>query len=120
MPEETSREIPSPDWEAVLSHSPDETGYFRKNGWYAVIVSTLTQKLFDAGDEQRWLPEGKPKQAKYVVGEKIHYTDIDESQHILRSNLRGFGEGYGVLTRCGNWQPASAYDVVVPESRATI
>ena len=31
----------------------------------------------------------QPGEDQLIVGEKIHYTDIDESQHILRSNLRG-------------------------------
>lgn len=119
FPEETNRAIPEPTLAAAVAAAPtDEEGYFRKDGWYAVRVTTTTLKRFVADDgEETWVPQDKPaKVGNWIVGERVHFETLpDDDRHsILRSNIRANTKsGYGVLTRCGNWQFADDYDAVI-------
>lgn len=126
FPESVTREVETPTWEAVVGAAPAETsGYFRADGWYAVKVTAITEKLFTAKDhEMTWIRQSAEKVRSWVVGEKIHADDIvpTERNAILISNIRGNtpegSEPYGVHTRAGNWQIASDYDGVVPAHAA--
>lgn len=118
FPEDTSRELSEPTLAAALAVAPaDEEGYFRRDGWYAVEVKTTTQKLFTAEDgEQQWINQGTERVTRVVIGERIHADDIEATERnaILIANIRGnTTDGYGVHTRCGNWQMSSDYDQVL-------
>lgn len=111
MPEEETREVSDGTYAAVIAAQPND-------GWYAVEVREITQRLYraDNGDEQ-WVKEGKSQRiGSWVVGEKIYWEDIPDTDanRILRSNIRSNSkDGFGVKTRCGNWQIASDYLEVV-------
>lgn len=118
FPEETYRELPEGTFDAAVLFGPDEDGYFQKDGWYAVRIRTVQEKRFmsDDGDEQ-WVSSSET-QKSYIVGKKVHYLDssiADDKHDILQSNIKNNSRdgGYGVLTRCGNWQISSDWDVVV-------
>lgn len=110
--EQASRDLPDGEFGSALRAALDD-------GWYAVEILKSTERRFSAANgEKRWLREGEPKKVgSWVIGERIHWENIpdtDENQ-ILRSNIRCNSEdGYGVLTRRGNWQIASDYTTVVP------
>ena len=118
FPEETTRQIKRPTLASAIAAQPDDRdGYFRKSGWYAVRIATTTERRFVAenGDET-WVREGKPEVLSVIVGERIHYTEIPDTDAnaILISNIRGNSkDGFGVKTRAGNWQIASDYDEVI-------
>jgi hypothetical protein len=88
------------------------------NSWFAVKITKSTERRFTAANgDERWLREREPeKVGSWVVGDRVHWTaipDTDENR-ILRSNIRSNSEdGYGVLTRRGNWQIASDFTGVV-------
>lgn len=118
FPEDTSREISEPTVAAALASAPTEPeGYFHADGWYAVEIKTTTQKLFTAEDgEQTWVNSSTDRVTRVVVGERIHADDIEATDRnaILIANIRGNSkDGYGVLTRRGNWQIADDYDQVL-------
>lgn len=128
FPEETVREIPEPTFAAAVEHGPDDTdGYFRKDGWYAVHVRSIPEKLYRSDDgQEQWLRDGDPIRRSFIVGRLVHYEspELDGERHdILRSNIRCNSrdplKGYGVLTRSGNWQIASDYDEVVSDAAVT-
>jgi hypothetical protein len=122
FPESTSREVPAATLTAAVNAGPDEDGYFSKDGWYAVKIKTAVEKLFVADDgDESWI--GKPDVvATVIVGDRIHFSEIEKSDRnrILISNIECNSRdgGYGVLTRCGNWQIASDYDFVISASEA--
>lgn len=123
MPETVNRDLEFSTLEDAIRYQPDEKYYFKKDGWYAVRIKSFTQKLFESSDgEQRWLNErSKTEEKSFVVGRMRHWEDLpDDGKHeILRSNIRNNSkDGYGVLTRCGNWQMASDYDYVISEELA--
>lgn len=119
FPESTTREIDLPTVEAAVAAGPDEDGYFRKDGWYSVRITSKVEKRFVANDgAEAWVKQGEIETiAHWVVGERIHYSAIDatDANRILISNIEGNSAdgGYGVLTRCGNWQIASDFDAVL-------
>jgi hypothetical protein len=110
MPEDRSREIPEPTYAAALATQPDD-------GWYAVEITSTTYKLFTADDgEQEWVAQNRESVGRWLIGEKVHYSEIEETpdSHILISNIRNNGlDGFGVKTRRGNWQWLSPGDTVV-------
>lgn len=123
FPESTSRSLDEPTLTAAIAAGPDEDDYFTKDGWYAVTISTVTEKLFTADGEEAWVKQGDTVTVgKWVVGERIHYSDIEDTRDnaILISNIRGNSkDGFGVKTRRGNWQIASDFThVVSPEEVA--
>jgi hypothetical protein len=111
MPEDISRDLEEPTFQEAIRAQADD-------GWYAVEITSTTWKLFTADDgETEWVAKNRQKVGSWIVGEKIHYTEIEDTDdnRILRSNLRNNDkDGFGVKTRRGNWQPADAYDHVVP------
>lgn len=121
FPEETYREIEFPTLQCAVENGPDEDGYFKKDGWYAVRIRTITEKRYEAADgDETWLRDGEPTTKSFVVGRLVHVDSPElegEDNRILRSNISGNSrdplKGYGVLTRRGNWQIASDYDEVV-------
>lgn len=125
FPESTSRQIPEPTFAAAVTAGPAEDDYFRKDGWYAVTVRSTVEKRYESEDgDEAWVNVAKPQVVgKWVVGERIHYSDIEQTDanSILIGNIKCNSRdgGYGVLTRCGNWQIASDYTAVVPTSIAT-
>jgi hypothetical protein len=109
FPESMYRELAEPTFSAAVDAEPD-------SGWYAVKITTTTQKMFTAGDgDVTWVDQESEKES-WIVGEKIHYTQIPNTEEngILRRNIEyNDPDGFGVRTRLGNWQPAGAYDHVV-------
>lgn len=111
MPEVVRHPVPDGTYAAACAIQPD-------NGWYAVEVQKVAERLYRAenGDE-KWVSDGQPvKVGSWIVGDKIHWQDIPDTaeNRILRSNLQAnSSDGYGVRTRCGNWQIASDYLEVV-------
>lgn len=124
LPETIFRTIAEPTLAAALAAAPDgdpAQGYIgAKDGWYAVKVTTATDKRFVADDgEETWVRVGQKKDVgSWIVGEKIHVDDIleNDANRILRANIAGnSADGYAVLTRVGNWQIASDWtDVLSP------
>lgn len=121
FPEETYRDLPEPTYLAAELAGPDEDGYFKKDGWYAVRIRTITEKCYRSEDgDEKWLRDGDPITKSFIVGRLVHADSPElecDDKSILRSNIVGNSreplKGYGVLTRCGNWQIASDYDEVV-------
>lgn len=126
FPEETYRALDRAYLDEALAKQPDEEGYFRKDGWYAVRIRTHVEKRFVAGNgEETWVRQADRTHTKsYVVGIMKHVSDIPDidpetgrDQTILKRNIEGNSreplKGYGVLTRCGNWQIASDFDEVL-------
>lgn len=125
FPETTSRSIEHGDLPAAIAAAPDG------DSWYAVKITAITERLFvavgdgseDGSIPERWLTESTSRVGFYVVGERIHVDDgqIEGDEYsILRSNIRcNSTDGYGVKTRCGNWQIASDYDDVLPPQAVT-
>lgn len=118
FPEEASRDVPEPTFEAAALAGPDEDGYFRKDGWYAVRITAIREKRFTSDDgEEAWVKQDAKRVGSWIVGERVHHEDerlAGDQFDILRSNIRSNSDdGYGVLTRCGNWQIASDYTEVV-------
>jgi len=121
MPEECYRDLPEPTFEAAVEHGPDDIdGYFTKDGWYAVQISTIIEhrvRNLETGVEF-WMEASRTRES-YIIGRLVHYEspELAHPRHeILRSNIRSNSrdplKGYGVLTRCGNWQIASDWDYV--------
>lgn len=125
FPEEVTKHIDEPTLEAAIKAQPDEAGYFRRDGWYAVEILATTSKRFTSPEdgEEVWIPAGPSKRVERVaVGRLVHADSIEDTEQnrILISNIRGNSDdGYGVLTRAGNWQIASDYDRVVPATLVT-
>lgn len=111
--ESRTRDIGGPTIEHAIAGELDK-------GWYAVHIHERTEKLFRAADgEETWVKQDDERISRHVVGDRIHYSAIDDSHRnqILISNIRcNSTDGYGVLTRAGNWQIASDYDSVIPAS----
>lgn len=111
FPETSTRDLPDGRYESAVEAQPNDA-------WFAVKILKSTERRFVAANgDERWLCEREPeKVGSWVIGERIHWTaipDTDETR-ILRSNIRSNSEnGYGVLTRRGNWQIASDYTGVV-------
>lgn len=125
FPESTTREIDLPTVKAAVAAAPDEEGYFCKDGWYSVRITSKVEKRFVATDgAEAWVNQGDIKTiGHWVVGERIHHSDIDatDANRILIRNIEGNSRdgGYGVLTRCGNWQIASDFDAVLSPAEVT-
>jgi archaellum component FlaG (FlaF/FlaG flagellin family) len=121
MPEETYVTIPEPTLSAAIVYGPDEPGYFSKDGWYAVLIKTVTEKQYVSDDgDVTWLREGQTEVEKIIVGREVHVDspEISGPEHnILRSNIRGNSrdpyKNLAVHTRSGNWQIRSDWDRVV-------
>lgn len=122
MPEETYVTLPEPTLSAAIVYGPDEPGYFSKDGWYAVVIRTLVDKLFRADDgEETWvLQTDKTVSERIIVGREVHVDSPEISgpeYNILRSNIRGNSrepyKNLAVHTRAGNWQIRSDWDRVV-------
>lgn len=110
--ESMGRDIPNPSYESAIAAAEGD------GNWYAVEVFEITERRFTAQNgAERWIEEDKPvKVGSWVIGNRVHWQDIPDTpeNEILRSNIRGNSEdGYGVKTRCGNWQIASDYMSVV-------
>lgn len=131
FPETVTKVLNDPTFEAAVEAGPDEEGYFRKDGWYGVIIRTITEKAYEqvggdgkSEDDYVWLRDGEPTGKSYIVGTEVHADDLadeDEAGNdltILKSNIRGNSrepkKDIGVITRCGNWQIASDWDEVIP------
>lgn len=119
FPKSTSRQIVVPTFESAVTNGPNEDGYFRKDGWYAVTIRAVHEKRFTASDgAEAWVQQRVEVVGKFVVGERVHHESArlaGPEFDILRSDIRANSEdGYGVLTRCGNWQIASDYTRVLP------
>lgn len=84
--------------------------------WYAAEVHEVTEEIFesDAYGETAVMRE-RVKVASFIVGTVHHYDSLPADQAILRSNIEvnDRSGGYGVLTRCGNWQIRSDWMTVV-------
>lgn len=111
MPEDVARQIPNGQFNSVIAAQPD-------NRWYAVEVRQRTERRYEAANgSEKWISEGDAKKVgSWIVGEKIHWEDIPDTEgnKILRSNIQGNSkDGYGVRTRCGNWQIASDWQAVL-------
>lgn len=122
MPESTTRELEQPTLDAAVAAGPDEDGYFRKDGWYAVKITAFYEKRYveAGGDAETWVRTDTSSAGAWVVGERVHVDDpsiAGSDFDILRSNIRcNTKSGYGVRTRCGNWQFADDFSgVVAPE-----
>lgn len=117
--ESTSRLLGEPTLKEAFRAAPDDNeGFFKKDGWYAVRISVTHKKKFVSGDgEERWEVVGNEEVVSCIIGEKVHYTEVpdDDRHRILRSNIKNNDRngGYGVKTRCGNWQISSDWDVVL-------
>lgn len=112
FPETSARDVPDASLESVRAAQPDDR-------WYAAEVKEIKERRFAAENgQERWLRDDDPKKvASWVIGEKIHWESIPDTDQnsILRSNIRGNSkDGYGVKTRAGNWQIASDYLDVIP------
>lgn len=122
FPEEITHSLPEPTLAAALAVAPDEDGYFRKDGWYAVRIHKVVMKRYVADDgTDLWNNESTEQVGSWIVGERIHYSEIPDTadNRILISNIRGNSkDGYGVHTRVGNWQIASDYDAVISPAEA--
>ena len=125
FPEETYRDLPEATLAAAVAAAPDESGYFRKDGWYAVrIRSTPERRFVDAGGSGAavWVKDGETEVWSAIVGQEVHVDDpsiAGEEHSALRSNIRSNGkDGYGVLARSGNWQIASDWDAVITPEQA--
>lgn len=109
--ESRSRDIAGPTIEDAIAGELDK-------GWYAVRIHQRTEKLFRAADsEETWVKQEDKRLSRHVIGDRIHYGDIEatDRNRILISNIKNNSkDGYGVLTRAGNWQIASDYDSVIP------
>lgn len=123
MPEEVTLPLPAPSFMVAVEYGPDQDGYFKKDGWYAVKITAVTEKLFvsEEDSEEAWVRQSSEVVGKWIVGERVHHEEAQlagERFDILRSNIRSNSkDGYGVLTRCGNWQIASDYtEVIAPEA----
>lgn len=119
FPEETSRELVKPTFQQALAAAPDEEGYFRKDGWYGLRITSIIEKKFVADDDAvTWVRESSV-QTSWIIGERIHRDDERLSDPSFDSMKLG-GEEYFVLARCGNWQPDGYYEfVVTPEELKT-
>lgn len=130
FPEETYRDLPDGHLSTALELAPDEEGYFKKDGWYAVRIRTRIEKRFVAEDgEETWIRQGEGHVKSYVIGVLTHVNNIHDLEsgaagdmldnRILKSNIRSNSrepyKNYGVLTRCGNWQIASDWDQIIDE-----
>jgi hypothetical protein len=121
MPEETSTDIPEPTLSAAIVYGPDEPGYFTKDGWYAVLIKTVTEKQYVSDDgDSRWLRDGKIEVEKIVVEAVLHVDDpaiagpeFNTLRANIRSNSRDPYKNLAVRTRSGNWQILSDWDRVV-------
>jgi hypothetical protein len=119
FPEEVNRPVGEPTFAAAVAAGPDDSeGYFKRDGWYAVTINAIVERRFTSGDgeETVWVQQSRTKVKSWVVGVRVHVDGIEDTERnrILISNIRGNSEdGYGVLTRAGNWQIASDYDEVV-------
>lgn len=117
FPEETYRDLKEPTFENAVKFGPNEDGYFKKDGWYAVIIREKIERLMvdpDKPASTTWDMVSNEKVKSFIVGRMIHMDSPEMSgsdKDILRSNIRSNSrdplKGYGVLTRCGNWQIAS-------------
>lgn len=125
--EYTTVELTEPTLTAAAIEGPRGSGYFFKDGWFAVEITTVTLKRFEAADgAEVWVRQGTEAVGKWIVGRLVHF-EADElagdEHNILRSNIRSNSrdphKGYGVLTRCGNWQIASDYTAVVSAEDVT-
>lgn len=118
FPEETTRELSKPTFEQALAAAPDsEEGFFCKDGWYAVRITTIHEKKFVANDgEETWVKNPSLKEItwSWIIGEKIRRDDERLSDPKFNSMKIG-DEEYFVLARCGNWQPANYYNYIVSE-----
>lgn len=116
MPEETSRELTKPTFEQALAAAPDAepgTSYFVKDGWYAVHILTTHEKEFESDNgEVLWVkdPGVKDIRETWIIGEKIHRDD-----ERMPANTRWGDTEFYVHARCGNWQPADAYNHILSE-----
>lgn len=121
FPESITRELPDSTLQAAIEHGPDEEGYFKKDGWFGVVIRKITEKRYVADDgDETWLREGKPIEWKVIVGDVVHVDDpliAGDRFDILRSNIRSNSrephKDLAVHTRCGNFQIASDWDQVV-------
>lgn len=127
LPEQTSRTLSGPTLVAAIAAAPTaDDGWFRQDGWYAVEISTTKHRRFvDADtDDEVWVKTLTELHGRWVVGERFHYEDLEREfqsapeksdiDRILISNIKSNSkDGYGVRTRCGNWQIASDYTGVL-------
>lgn len=123
MPEEFTKPLDEPTFAAAVAAGPDEENYFVKDGWYAVRITATHEKRFVSEDgEEAWVRQSSEKAGSWIVGQRVHYSDIEATDRnaILISNIRGNSRdgGFGVLTRCGNWQIASDYTEVIEPAAA--
>jgi len=125
FPEETYRDLPEATLEAAVRCAPDETGYFRKDGWYAVRIRSTPERRFvdaDGSGAAVWVKDGETEVWSAIVGEEVHMTDeriAGDEHQTLRSNIKSnSADGYGVLARTGNWQFASDWDAVITPEQA--
>jgi hypothetical protein len=124
FPESVHRALLQPTFAAAVAAGPDEDGYFRKDGWYAVKIHAITEKRFTSDDgEVTWVKQGTVEVGNWIVGDRIHWSEIDDTREnaILISNIKGNSRdgGYGVKTRAGNWQIASDYTEVISPTAVT-
>ena len=120
MPEYVIRPVSSPSWRDVLDAAPNESGYFTLDGWYAATVECVTSKRFESSDgDVEWVRQGQPELVdSWIIGERHHWSEIDSANgrnDILIGNIKRNDRsgGYGVHTRCGNWQLASDWKNIV-------
>lgn len=92
------------------------------DGWYAVdVLEILDEVLQSELYGETAVERSRKRVANYIVGTPYHYdalppeTAAHPSVDILRSNIRvnDRSGGYGVLTRCGNWQIRSDWLTVI-------
>lgn len=107
MPESATATLPDPDFETAVAYASDE-------GWYAVRIYTITEKLFVAIDgEEIWAKDGNPKVEKIIIGTEVSVDDpsiSSEEYNILRRNIEY--NGTAVRTRVGNFQFRKDWDRV--------
>lgn len=90
--------------------------------WYAVDVFEIVEEVLQSelyGETP--VERSRERVANYIVGTPYHFqalpakTLADPSVDILQHNIRANDRsgGYGVLTRCGNWQIRSDWETVI-------
>ena len=110
FPEETTRDLAGWTFSNVLESEPND-------GWYGVVLTAITEEVLESPEYgETMVVRDRDRRNSWIVGKAYHYSDIPgNDKEILRSNIRNNDKqgGYGVLTRCGNWQIRSDWDCLV-------
>jgi len=115
FPEDLTRDVQGSSIAEVVAGQKDDR-------WYGVDVFEITEEVLQSETYGETLVErGRTRVANYLVGTPYHYQSLpaktlaDPSADILQRNIKVNDKsgGYGVLTRCGNWQIRSDWETVI-------